>query len=55
MWWMIDQQNQELAAERQRAAWATQQDRQTQIEHWEQMRQNTAAAEAKERETHPNK
>jgi hypothetical protein len=55
MWWLIDQQNQELAAERQRAAWAAQQDRQAQNEQWEQMRQATAAAEAKERETHPNK
>jgi hypothetical protein len=44
--WMIDQRNQELAAERQRAAWAAQQ---------EQIRRAAAAAEAKERETHPNK
>jgi hypothetical protein len=54
-WWIIDQQNQELAAERQRAAWATQQDQQRQDVQREQMGQATAAAEAKERETHPNK
>jgi hypothetical protein len=53
--WMMDQRNQELAEERQRAAWAAQQEQQRQTAQQEQMRQAAAAAEAKERETHPNR
>ena len=46
MWWMIDQQNQELAAERQRAAWVPVEDRERMASQMEQMqRAVTKAAE----------
>jgi hypothetical protein len=52
--WRIDQRNQELAAERQRAAWAAQQEQQRQAAQQEQIRRAVEAAQDAERAIHPN-